>query len=244
MVWSIPMSDLERIWFPTNRRRFLTDQDEIEQPIHTQEPTRWIIEEPGHLPTGALLGLLARTRQEIAHHEFVVPLEAAEFWARWNEHPNILVISPVIRTQAEALEFLPRLLRLKAARREAVFAPTEKIDVPNGEDFGLESWCDKCGWGPCTGDEILDGHLCPACVYDPQEVPRLLDAVRVRGDTKRMPIAAVRLLRDRARSVGVSFSLRWGRWVPVPESELGPRIRYQRSHTENCTLDGVEYPEE
>lgn len=239
------MSDQERIWFRRDAKgRFNPSTEEIERPIHTPEPTRWVIEEPGHLPVGALLGLLTRARQAIARHEFVIPLEAAEFWQRWDKFPNVTVISPVLRTQAQTIKVLPRLLSVKAARREAVFAPTEKIDVPNGEDFGLESWCDKCGWSPCTGDEILDGHLCPACVYDPQEVPRLLDAVRVRGGTERMPIAAVRLLRDRARSVGVEFSISWGRWVPVPESELGPRIRYQRSHvTEDCTLDGVEYPE-
>ena len=123
-----------------------------------------------------------------------------QWCARHTVHPtgkNVTLAVGPLRTQAEADEAIPALLAVKAARHEAVFAPEELIRLREG----VESSCD-CGWVSSDGDNALEAHLCPACgEEDPQEVPRQLHAVRVRGGVPEH----VASLREQCEAAGVEF---------------------------------------
>jgi hypothetical protein len=164
--------------------------------------------------------------------------------------PNVTLISPVIRTQAEADKVLPALLAVKAARREAVFAPRELIDLWS---VRWGEWrCPTCG-----GDGMDGGSVCKHMVA-PDDFRPNCHAIRVRGGTgsrciEPMSTAAVRQLRDMAAIAGIEFTLSWGRWVPIPDGDDGPNGHlfrhidpdtwFQKSRKGGCTLDGVDYPE-
>ena len=151
-----------------------------------------------------------------------------------------------ITTQTEADRMLPALLKQRSARFEAVFAPTEAIDISDYLDRGHESGGPQ-GW-----------------IDSPS-----LDAVRVRGGATPMHPAWVRKLQQAAKMAGVPFSLAWGEWtVRGPGmSDDQPRFRMgengkdtqlmenmdgageevwmQRVGAEHSgsRLDGVDYPE-
>lgn len=152
--------------------------------------------------------------------------------------PNVTLVLPVIRTQAEADKAIPSLLAVKAARREVVLAPTEALDVSDYMDRGYESGGPQ-GW---------------------IDLPSL-DAIRVRGGDTPMHPEWVRALRAQAKAAGVEFSLRWGAWIPMSEAlpsdalfehrfahasptDTLPISCYRAGLARSCdTLDDEPYPE-
>jgi hypothetical protein len=184
-----------RVWTP------ITEADDAEffRPADTEEPTTWEVAIP---PFGK------RQAQVVtAVWGFAYGCPEHHFWALTPQLKTLpeegwpanvtLAVGP-LRTQAEADEAIPALLAVKAARREVVFAPEELIRLREG----IESWCEKCDWATGEGDNALDGHLCPACgETDPQEVPRQLSAICVRGGAPEH----IASLREQCEAAGVEF---------------------------------------
>lgn len=155
--------------------------------------------------------------------------------------PNVTIVAGPITTQAEADTILPALLAVKAARREAVFAPREAIEV------------ESC---------FLTGEYAPRDFGGAmaEEMGPRLDAVRVRGGDTPLHPAWVRALRDQARDAGVRFSLAWGTWAPLREIPHSPTLIHTEMYCpfgpdggvftkqgpgwQCCTLDDVSYPED
>ena len=184
----------QAVWIPIVE----TDDDDFFRPADTEEPTTWEVAIP---PFGE------RQAQVLtAVWGFALGCPQHRFWALTPQLKTLpeegwpanvtLAVGP-LRTQAEADEAIPALLAVKAARHEAVFAPEELIRLREG----VESSCD-CGWVSSDGDNALEAHLCPACgEEDPQEVPRQLHAVRVRGGVPEH----VASLREQCKAAGVEF---------------------------------------
>jgi|JI10StandDraft_1071094.scaffolds.fasta_scaffold1178817_1 protein gp37 len=136
--------------------------------------------------------------------------------------PNVTLVSPIIRTQAEADRVLPALLAVKAARREAVFAPTEVIGV-SGLAIGVHAVRVRGGetpmhpaWVRALRDQAVAGGV-PFSLAWGEWVPiGQLPASVPFGDAEmRCPL---------------------GRIAGVFAKTGGARS--------GCSLDGVEYPEE
>lgn len=189
----------QAVWTPITAAGEVDDA-ELHRPADTAEPTTWEVAIP---PFGE------RQAQVLtAVWGFALGCPQHRFWALtpqlktlpeegWPDNVT-LAVGP-LRTQAEADAAIPALLAIQAARREAVFAPTEAIGRLHD---GIESWCNKCGWCSCEGDNALEAHLCPACEEDDsQEVPRQLHVVRVRGGAPEH----VASLREQCEAAGVEF---------------------------------------
>ena len=184
----------QAVWIPIVE----TDDDDFFRPADTEEPTTWEVaippfgERQAQVLTavwGLALGCPQHRFWALAPQFKTLPEEG------WPDNVT-LAVGP-LRTQAEADEAIPALLAVKAARHEAVFAPEELIRLREG----VESSCD-CGWVSSDGDNALEAHLCPACgEEDPQEVPRQLHAVRVRGGVPEH----VASLREQCKAAGVEF---------------------------------------
>ena len=187
----------QAVWTPITAAGEVDDA-ELHRPADTAEPTTWEVAIP-------LFG--ERQAQVLtAVWGFALGCPQHRFWALTPQLKTLpeegwpanvtLAVGP-LRTQAEADEAIPALLAVKAARHEAVFAPEELIRLREG----VESSCD-CGWVSSDGDNALEAHLCPACgEEDPQEVPRQLHAVRVRGGAPEH----VASLREQCEAAGVEF---------------------------------------
>ena len=187
----------QAVWTPITAAGEVDDA-ELHRPADTAEPTTWEVAIP-------LFG--ERQAQVLtAVWGFALGCPQHRFWALTPQLKTLpeegwpanvtLAVGP-LRTQAEADEAIPALLAVKAARREVVFAPEELIRLREG----VESSCD-CGWVSSDGDNALEAHLCPACgEEDPQEVPRQLHAVRVRGGVPEH----VASLREQCKAAGVEF---------------------------------------
>ena len=187
----------QAVWTPITAAGEVDDA-ELHRPADTAEPTTWEVAIP---PFGE------RQAQVLtAVWGFALGCPQHRFWALTPQLKTLpeegwpanvtLAVGP-LRTQAEADEAIPALLAVKAARHEAVFAPEELIRLREG----VESSCD-CGWVSSDGDNALEAHLCPACgEEDPQEVPRQLHAVRVRGGVPEH----VASLREQCKAAGVEF---------------------------------------
>jgi hypothetical protein len=184
-----------RVWTP------ITEADDAEffRPADTEEPTTWEVAIP---PFGKRQAQVVTAVWGFAYgcpeHRFWALAPQLKTLPEEGWPANVTLAVGPITTQAEADEAIPALLAVKAARHEAVFAPTEAIWLHEG----IESWCEKCDWATGEGDNAIEGHLCPACVEtDPQEVPRQLSVVRVRGGAPEH----VASLREQCEAAGVEF---------------------------------------
>lgn len=184
-----------RVWTPITE----ADDAELFRPAETTEPTTWEVAIPpfGKRQAHVVVAVWGTAHGCPEHHFWALTPQLKTLPEEgWPDNVT-LAVGP-LRTQAEADEAIPALLAVKAARREVVFAPTEAIRLREG----VESWCNKCGWCSCEGDNALEAHLCPACgEEDPQEVPRQLHAVRVRGGVPEH----VASLREQCKWAGVEF---------------------------------------
>ena len=174
------------------------DEAELRRPAETAEPTTWQIAIP---PFGERQAQVLTAVWGFAfgcpEHRFCALAPQLKTLPEEGWPANVTLAVGPLRTQAEADEAIPALLAVKAARREVVFAPEELIRLREG----VESSCD-CGWVSSDGDNALEAHLCPACgEEDPQEVPRQLHAVRVRGGVPEH----VASLREQCKAAGVEF---------------------------------------
>lgn len=172
--------------------------------------------------------------------------------------PNVTLVFGPFRTQTEADAAAPALLDTKAARREAVFAPTEAIYL--GRWLG-DRFCMRCTRvmfsnemsDPGDVSEWVDPECsgaCPDCGGEtdsryPDEIVDL-QAVRVRGGETPMHPAWVRALRDQATEADVPFSLVWGEWtVRRPGmSDDEPRVRLSERGKDAQKLENVDGGEE
>ena len=189
----------QAVWTPITAAGEVDDA-ELHRPADTAEPTTWEVAIP---PFGerqaqvltAVWGLALGCPQ----HRFWALAPQFKTLPEEGWPANVTLAVGPLRTQAEADEAIPALLAVKAARREVVFAPEEAIWLHEG----IESWCEKCDWASSDGDNALETHLCPACgEEDPQEVPRQLHAVRVRGGSPEH----IASLRAQCKAAGVEFT--------------------------------------
>lgn len=222
-------------WTPVNPDGSL-DPDELRRPAETAEPTTWEVAIPpvGQPRIDALVyGLKSATRHE--RHRFTLTFQPYDsLLPETADLPgNVAIAVGPIRTQAEADEALPALLAVKAARREAVFAPRERVDLTRTGALGCS----------CEDEERCSG----TCAFYRRAIDKTkrVDAVRVRGGEEPLHPAHVRALRDQAVTAGVPFSLSWGAWSWLTEPDAlgkgGARVRLVGGA--GCTLDGVDYPE-
>lgn len=187
----------QAVWTPITAAGEVDDA-ELHRPADTAEPTTWEVAIPpfGNRQAQALVAVWGLALGCPQHRFWAL---APQFKTLPEEGwpDNVTLAVGPLRTQAEADEAIPALLGVKAARREAVFAPTELIRLREG----VESSCD-CGWVSSDGDNALEAHLCPACgEEDSQEVPRQLHAVRVRGGVPEH----IASLREQCEAAGVEF---------------------------------------
>jgi hypothetical protein len=200
-----------RVWTP------ITEADDAEffRPADTEEPTTWEVAVP----------LFGKRQAQVLTAVWGLALGCPQhrFWALASQLKTLpeegwpanvtLAVGP-LRTQAEADEAIPALLAVKAARREVVFAPTEKIDLATwlGDRF-----CMNCERGVFSG-EMADPPAdtsswvdpecpgaCPACGGEtdsryPDEIAEW-NAVRVRGGVPEH----VASLREQCKAAGVEF---------------------------------------
>ncbi len=253
-----------RTWTPINPDGSVNEA-ELGLPWDTAEPTTWeaIAPKVGNGYSAFIAGALRRAELCPRHRFWLL------FGGRLPVSPfpeNVTIAAGPIASQAEADRVLPALLAVKAARREAVFAPREVID--------LEAFL----WGaaPDTASRFENGHLRRSGAGGQMVTARPLNAihaVRVRGDHAPMLPDHVRLLRDQAAAAGVPFSLAWGEWAPVAmphawfdgsrevvhvngEMRLATWSDLAAAHSDwqgferwgaartGCSLDGVDYPED
>jgi protein gp37 len=143
-----------------------------------------------------------------------------------------LLLGVLIRTQAEADERIPHLLRVPAAVRFALCEPREEIDLLiDGE---CSSWaCKECGsrnvdTEVCVGQGDTGTYSCRDCGHlgngDDPDWKSDLNLLVCRGETgpdaRPMHPNWVRGLRDQAAGAGVPFTFEgWGEWLPVREIE-------------------------
>jgi hypothetical protein len=242
------------------------DAAELRRPAETAEPTTWEaqwIPGDGWDAAGdfALLDMARVTRANPQHRFIFVAADPGkvEAWRRWSadedddntavpDFPeNVTIAVGPIATQAEADRDLPALLGVKAALREAVFAPREAIDLARTGALGCS----------CEDEDRCSG-TCAFYRYAADKTKRL-DAVRVRGGETPILPAHVRALQEQAAAAGVPFSLAWGEWVPLGQTrctafgDVEMRCPFGRiagvfaklgAARSGCALDGVDYPEE
>lgn len=207
-----------RMWAPINPDGTVNDA-ELSRPWDTAEPTMWeaIAPKVGNGYAAFIAGALRRA-ELCPHHRFWLL-----FGGRMPVSPfpeNVTIAAGPIASQAEADRVLPALLAVKAARREAVFAPREAIRLLENCTTGTCKLCggdgeitDPAHWAhPLNTGDGEDETWCLDCESGHIQG---VDAVRVRGGDAPLHPTWVRLLRDQAKNAGVPFSLSWGEWAPV-----------------------------
>lgn len=121
-----------QIWTPIRADGSL-DEAESARPATTVDPTLWEVAVPARYtePRFLVLHAVAALSLRYPQHTYrvVLPVDFELGLSLFEHCPNVTVAVGPIHTQAEADRALPALLAVKAARREAVFAPTEEIGV-------------------------------------------------------------------------------------------------------------------
>lgn len=232
------------------------DEDELRRPADTLEPTTWEVELP---PFGQgqsrVANLIFAAAISHGRHRFWVLTSGTKSLPEWEWSSNITVAVGPIRTQAEADAAIPALFAVKAARREAVFAPMEVISL-RGRVWSPTP-CHHCGSRRGDAGRGECGPLDKLPEHAPGEIP-MIHAIRVRGGATAMLPEHVRALHSQTVA-SVDFSIAWGEWVPIgqlppgtpfgdaemrcPLGRVGGVYAKLGDARSGCTLDGVDYPE-
>ncbi len=200
-----------RVWTPITE----ADDAELFRPAETTEPTTWEVAIP---PFGKRQAQVVTAVWGFAYgcpeHRFWALAPQLKTLPEEGWPANVTLAVGPLRTQAEADEAIPALLAVKAARREVVFVPTEKIDLAKwlGDRF-----CMSCGRGvfsremadppadtSCWVDPECPG-ACPACDGEtdsryPDEIAEW-NAIRIRGGAPEH----IASLREQCEAAGVEF---------------------------------------